>query len=91
MASRCIAISARDSIIHEVEESLRRLGTDYIDLYITHWQDPTTPIEETVAALEELKKAGQDPRDRREQRQPFGTRTVYLPPGRSMRSRSGSA
>lgn len=48
----------RDAIIHEVEESLRRLGTDYIDLYITHWQDPTTPIEETVAALEELKKAG---------------------------------
>lgn len=48
----------RDSIIHEVEESLRRLGTDYIDLYITHWQDPTTPIEETVATLEELKKAG---------------------------------
>ncbi|MBB3977572.1 aryl-alcohol dehydrogenase-like predicted oxidoreductase [Rhizobium azooxidifex] len=48
----------RDSIIHEVEESLRRLGTDYIDLYITHWQDPTTPIEETVAALEALKRAG---------------------------------
>ncbi|MBB2684018.1 MULTISPECIES: aldo/keto reductase [Rhizobium] len=48
----------RDSIVHEVEESLRRLGTDYIDLYITHWQDPTTPIEETVAALEELKQAG---------------------------------
>ena len=48
----------RDSIIHEVEESLRRLGTDYIDLYITHWQDPTTPIEETVAALEALKQAG---------------------------------
>lgn len=48
----------RESIIHEVEESLRRLGTDYIDLYITHWQDPTTPIEETVAALEELKQAG---------------------------------
>jgi aryl-alcohol dehydrogenase-like predicted oxidoreductase len=48
----------RDSIIHEVEQSLRRLGTDYIDLYITHWQDPTTPIEETVAALEALKQAG---------------------------------
>jgi aryl-alcohol dehydrogenase-like predicted oxidoreductase len=48
----------RDAIIHEVEESLRRLGTDYIDLYITHWQDPTTPIEETVAALEDLKQAG---------------------------------
>ncbi|MCH4543613.1 aldo/keto reductase [Ochrobactrum sp. POC9] len=48
----------RDAIIHEVEESLRRLGTDYIDLYITHWQDPTTPIEETVAALDDLKQAG---------------------------------
>lgn len=48
----------RDSIIHEVEQSLRRLGTDYIDLYITHWQDATTPIEETVRALEELKTSG---------------------------------
>jgi aryl-alcohol dehydrogenase-like predicted oxidoreductase len=48
----------RNSIIHEVEQSLRRLGTDHIDLYITHWQDATTPVEETVAALEELKRAG---------------------------------
>jgi methylglyoxal reductase len=48
----------RDSIVHEVEDSLRRLGTDYIDLYITHWQDATTPIEETVAALEALQRAG---------------------------------
>ncbi|MDQ0322229.1 aryl-alcohol dehydrogenase-like predicted oxidoreductase [Pararhizobium capsulatum DSM 1112] len=48
----------RDGIIHEVDENLRRLGTDYIDLYITHWQDPTTPVEETVRALEELKQAG---------------------------------
>ncbi|PKA45109.1 aldo/keto reductase (plasmid) [Rhizobium sullae] len=48
----------RDSIVHEVEDSLRRLGTDHIDLYITHWQDATTPVEETVAALEELQRAG---------------------------------
>ncbi|MBB6485921.1 aldo/keto reductase [Rhizobium lusitanum] len=48
----------RDAIFHEVEESLRRLGTDYIDLYITHWQDPTTPIEETVRAVEDLKASG---------------------------------
>lgn len=48
----------RDAIRHEVEQSLKRLGTDYIDLYITHWQDPTTPIEETIAALEELRQAG---------------------------------
>ena len=48
----------RDAIVHEVEESLKRLGTDYIDLYITHWQDPTTPIEETMRALEDLKASG---------------------------------
>jgi aryl-alcohol dehydrogenase-like predicted oxidoreductase len=48
----------RESIFHEVEQSLRRLGTDYIDLYITHWQDPTTPIEETMRALEDLRAAG---------------------------------
>jgi aryl-alcohol dehydrogenase-like predicted oxidoreductase len=48
----------RDSIVHEVEQSLRRLRTDRIDHYITHWQDPTTPIEETVAALDQLKHQG---------------------------------
>lgn len=47
-----------DAIFHEVEESLKRLGTDYIDLYITHWQDPTTPIEETMRALEDLRASG---------------------------------
>ena len=47
-----------DSIRWEVEESLKRLRTDYIDLYITHWQDPTTPVSETMQALEELKKVG---------------------------------
>ncbi|POF30914.1 aldo/keto reductase [Roseibium marinum] len=48
----------KESIIHEVEQSLKRLGTDHIDHYITHWQDPTTPIAETVEALETLKSAG---------------------------------
>lgn len=48
----------RDAIVHEVEQSLKRLGTDYIDHYITHWQDPTTPIEETMEALEALKSQG---------------------------------
>ncbi|TIP86377.1 MAG: aldo/keto reductase [Mesorhizobium sp.] len=47
-----------DGIAYEVEQSLRRLGTDYIDLYITHWQDPTTPIAQTMEALERLKSAG---------------------------------
>lgn len=48
----------RESIIHEVEQSLRRLRTDHIDHYITHWQDPTTPVDETMAALEALKSDG---------------------------------
>lgn len=48
----------RDAIFHEVEESLKRLGTDHIDLYITHWQDPTTEVGETMDALKDLKKAG---------------------------------
>lgn len=48
----------KDAIVYEVEESLKRLKTDYIDLYITHWQDVTTPIEETVAALDALKSSG---------------------------------
>jgi methylglyoxal reductase len=48
----------KEAIIHEVEQSLTRLGTDYIDLYITHWQDPTTPIAETMDALERLKRQG---------------------------------
>lgn len=48
----------RDGILHEIDLSLRRLGTDYIDLYITHWQDPTTPVAETMATLLDLKKAG---------------------------------
>ncbi|HUO30620.1 MAG TPA: aldo/keto reductase [Bryobacteraceae bacterium] len=47
-----------ESIRYEVEESLRRLRTDYIDLYQTHWQDAATPVEETMAALLDLKREG---------------------------------
>ena len=47
-----------DGIAHEVEQSLKRLGTDHIDLYITHWQDPTTPIDETMEALQRLQDQG---------------------------------
>lgn len=48
----------RDSIVYEIEQSLKRLGTDYIDHYLTHWQDPTTPIAETMAVLADLKAQG---------------------------------
>ena len=40
------------------EDSLRRLGTDYIDLYQTHWPDPDVPIEETIEALDRLVDEG---------------------------------
>ncbi|MGB2579888.1 aryl-alcohol dehydrogenase-like predicted oxidoreductase [Elusimicrobium simillimum] len=46
------------SINAEVEESLRRLGTDYIDLYQTHWPDKNTALEETYGALLKLKEQG---------------------------------
>ena len=47
-----------ESVRSELETSLKRLRTDYVDLYITHWQDPTTPISETMGALLDLKKEG---------------------------------
>ncbi|MEV0445613.1 aldo/keto reductase [Streptomyces spectabilis] len=40
------------------EESLRRLGTDYIDLYYTHYDDPSVPVEEFITALDELVRSG---------------------------------
>src|SRR5882762_5822537 len=50
--------SSPENIRVAIEGSLRRLGTDYIDLYYQHRVDPTTPIEETVGALSELVKEG---------------------------------
>lgn len=47
-----------ESIRNEVELSLKRLQTDYIDLYQTHWQEEETPIEDTMGALVKLKEEG---------------------------------
>ncbi|SDG95541.1 aldo/keto reductase [Chitinophaga filiformis] len=50
--------SGKESIILECENSLRRLGTDYIDLYQIHWPDVTTPIDETFEAVLRLQEQG---------------------------------
>lgn len=50
--------SGADGIREEVERSLRRLQTDVIDLYQTHWQDDPVPVAEKIGALEDLRKEG---------------------------------
>ncbi|MCA6067953.1 aldo/keto reductase [Chryseobacterium sp. RG1] len=49
---------SKKHILKSVDESLQRLGTDHIDLYYTHFDDNTTPVEETLAAYDEIVKAG---------------------------------
>lgn len=50
--------AGRDSVIYECEQSLKRLGTDYVDLYQIHWPDVTTPIDETFEAVSRLVEQG---------------------------------
>ena len=61
-ATRTDAFYARDgryeNILYECEQSLRRLGTDYIDFYFVHWPDFDTPFSETMEAMNTLKKQG---------------------------------
>jgi aryl-alcohol dehydrogenase-like predicted oxidoreductase len=49
---------SRVHILHSIDASLKRLGTDYVDLYQIHRWDPDTPIEETMEALHDVVKAG---------------------------------
>ena len=48
----------KDKVISDCDQSLKRLGTDYIDLFQIHWNDPTTPIAETMEALSILVRMG---------------------------------
>ena len=50
--------SSKARIMKEIGDSLRRLKTDYIDIYQVHWPDPLVPIEETAAAMHQLYKQG---------------------------------
>jgi aryl-alcohol dehydrogenase-like predicted oxidoreductase len=49
---------SRDQIVHAIEGSLRRLRTDYVDLYYPHHVDPTVPLDETLRAFDDLVAAG---------------------------------
>jgi aryl-alcohol dehydrogenase-like predicted oxidoreductase len=50
--------AGRGRIMREIDDSLRRLRTDYIDIYQVHWPDPLVPIEETAAAMQTLLEQG---------------------------------
>jgi aryl-alcohol dehydrogenase-like predicted oxidoreductase len=56
--SRPFRDARKERIVREVEDSLRRLQTDVIDLYQVHWPDPNTPIEEVAKAMSTLYRAG---------------------------------
>jgi aryl-alcohol dehydrogenase-like predicted oxidoreductase len=56
--SKVFRNASRHRIMQEVENSLRRLRTDYIDIYQVHWPDPLVPIEETAEAMQALLDAG---------------------------------
>src|SRR5512147_1955365 len=49
---------SRRAILSEIDKSLKRLGTDYVDLYQIHRFDPNVPYEETMGALDDIVKAG---------------------------------
>jgi len=51
-------LASKESIVKECEDSLRRLKTDYIDLYQIHWHDVTTPVHDTMEAVLQLKEQG---------------------------------
>ena len=50
--------ASRESILQEIDASLKRLRTDHLDVYLVHWPDQNTPLEETMGTLDEVQQAG---------------------------------
>src|SRR5207248_7273161 len=50
--------SSRDRVMTTIDQTLKNLGTDYVDVYLVHWPDRETPFEETMSALDEVVREG---------------------------------
>ena len=50
--------SSRARVLASIDKSLRRLGTDHVEIYLVHWPDPNTPLDETMAALDDIVRQG---------------------------------
>jgi aryl-alcohol dehydrogenase-like predicted oxidoreductase len=50
--------SSRGRVLSSIEKSLKRLGTDHVDVYLVHWPDRATPLDETMSALDEIVRQG---------------------------------
>ena len=48
----------RKYVLSSLDQSLRRMGLDYVDIFYSHWPDPTTPLEETMGALDTAVRSG---------------------------------
>src|SRR3954469_21681215 len=50
--------SSRARVLASIDKSLQRLRTDHVDIYLVHWPDPLTPLDETMAALDHIVRQG---------------------------------
>jgi myo-inositol catabolism protein IolS len=50
--------SRRDRVLASIDKSLQRLNTDHVDVYLVHWPDPNTPLDETMHALDDIVRQG---------------------------------